>query len=131
MNEITNKHLFLTMIIIGVITIGLLLSQYRGAPYGVSSSYDSYTLRNSLGASAYRVYDDSGNYEWYPNNTTAVSVTPITQTPSYSYKTYYYYSYPQEETYYDYYNGGSQGYVPAGCESGTTDYSTTTGEACG
>lgn len=119
------------MIIIGVITILTILSQNPRASYRPTTAYD---IRDSLGASVYPVYDDNNSYELYPNYSSSVSLTPIGNTPSYTTTKYYYYEYPQQDSYYyndTYYNYNTyQGYVPPGCES-DTDYSLTTGEPCG
>lgn len=149
MKEITNKHLFVTMIIIGVITIGLLIPRYgsRATPY--SYSYGNTFNPNTLSATAYNA-DYSGaqtnsflnfgsrqpyqpviNRNYYPDS--YYPTTTYTQPSTKSY--YYYYSTPGTSTtttsYTDgYYYGGVQGYVPPGCEGGT-DYSTTTNEPCG
>ncbi len=119
------------MIIIGVITIVTILSQ-RAVSYPNTAALD---IRSSLGASVYPVYDDNNSYELYPNYPSSVSLTPIgaSSTPRTTTTKYYYYSYPQQDSYYDdtyYGDTADQGYVPSGCESGT-DYSLTTGEACG
>ncbi len=135
MNEITNKTLFKTMIIIGVIIALMIIPLY--------GSRNLFRI-NSLGATAYTNYSDnnsiiplrkrSGTY--IPNLDTNYSVAPYkysnTQTTT-SYTTpsttnsYYYTSY-EEDTSYQYTD--NYGYTPAGCESGT-DYSLTTGEPCG
>ena len=140
MNDVSNRTILTTMVILGVITIGLLISQRQRA---FSYSYPTY---NNLGASAY----DSGSYSYgtvtntggvylpdihtsypltgYRFNTTTSTSTYTTPTT----KTYYYTTegqLPDESGYNSTYTY-DQGYVPAGCESGT-DYSLTTGEACG
>lgn len=148
MNEITNKHLFITMIVIGFITILVILSQNKSLPLNTTG----YNLRNSLGASVYPAYDysnydytNTGNYTkrsdyWYRSNSNTTSTTStysIPSTPTTSTTTTYYYEYPTTtaSTYYDQYNNNGysyqpQGYVPVGCENGT-DYSTVTNQPCG
>lgn len=134
------------MIIIGVITIGLLLSQRQ--------TVSSYSYGNNFGASAY----DSGSYGttnnldlsigrsgvYVPYLRTNYTVSPYrtsntrTTTTSYTVPSNNSYSYttsyqvPDETGYNGSYYGNTnyQGYVPPGCESGT-DYSLTTGEPCG
>jgi hypothetical protein len=142
MNEITHKHLFITMIIIGVITIGLLIPRYgtRATPY--SYSYGNTFNPNTLSATAYNV-DYSGaptnsflnlgsrqpyqaviNKSYYPISGSTTTYT----SPSSS----YYYT-TTESTSYDqsyYYDNSYQGYLPPGCNGGN-DYSLTTGEPCG
>lgn len=133
--EITNKHLFITTIIIGLVTIGLLLSGYPVGGY--SYNYGTTVNGGSLAASAYNV-DYSGsprttllgvrnNYPYVPVITKSYYPNTSYTTPS-SYN--YYYSTTGGQSYtsssYDTYGG----YVPVGCEGGT-DYSTVTNEPCG
>ncbi len=147
MNEITNKHILVTMIIIGVITIGLLLSQRQvvssysyGNNFG-ASAYDagSYGTTNNLDLSISRpgVYVPylRTNYTVSPYRTSNTRTTTTSYTVpsnnSYSYYSTSSYQLPDESGYNgSYYGSGDQGYVPPGCESGT-DYSTTTNEPCG
>ena len=130
MNEITNKHLFVTMIIIGVITIGLLLGQRYGGAMA------SYSFNNPLSATAFQdnqYYYPNTYYPSYNTTSTTYRTVPAPTTLGRSYTTTQYYT-----TYGDIGTDGAyddnssiiQGYVPAGCEGGT-DYSTITNEPCG
>lgn len=135
MNEITNKQLFITMILIGVITIFVILSQNKN----ISFTTRGYNFGNSLGATAYPLYDgNNDDTYWYRTDidTRTTYTDEVYRTPSTTTTTYYY-EYPTSvpATYYNpYSNTGyqyqDQGYVPRGCESGT-DYSTVDGQPCG
>lgn len=142
MNEITNKHLLTTMIIIGVITIALIVSGYRTtAPYPYSYS-NSAPLQASVysdsdyyyQANSPRVYTLGTRSQVYVPVITRTYTTPTTVYSTPAQSTHYTYttsSYLPDETGYNggYYYG-DQGYTPPGCEGGT-DYSTTTFEPCG
>jgi hypothetical protein len=136
------------MIIIGIITIGLIISRYPTSTGRYTYTYGNNVNGSTLGATAYNA-DYSGaptnsflnfgsrqpyqavvNRSYYPDY---YYPTTYTQPSTKSY--YYYYSNPGTSTtttsYTDgYYYGDVQGYVPPGCEGGT-DYSTITNEPCG
>ncbi len=140
------------MLVIGIITIGLIISRYPAATTaGYTYSYGNNINGGTLGATAYNA-DYSGaptssflnlgsrqpyqpviNRSYYPEYYYGTSATTYTQPSTKSYY-YYYYNTPGTTTtttsYNDGYYGTDQGYVPAGCENGT-DYSTTTNEPCG
>ena len=129
MNEITNKTLLTTMVIIGIIIALMIIPLYP----------KNYISTSNLGATAF--IDNNGstsnnaNLGIYMNTSYPVSafrtsntrtITETTPTNTYYYTTYQNTSsLPNELGYY-----GTEGYVPPGCESGT-DYSLTTGEPCG
>jgi hypothetical protein len=146
MKEVTNKQLFITMIIIGVITVGLLLPLYRGSVVPRYSYYNNNLSSGLLQANSYSAYSgdivpnikSSGVYipvinTNYPvsafrTSSTNTSYTTVYPSSTPTTKTYYYYSTNTNSQNYD--TSSDQGYVPAGCEGGT-DYSTTTNEPCG
>ncbi len=139
MGEITNRTLFITMIIIAIITILVILTRASGGYYSYSTLPGSVYQAN--------VYDGLNNQKlvvrnsgvYVPSLYTNYQVTPFRTSTTRSIRTttlepsntYYYTTYqsspslPDESGYY-----GADGYVPAGCEGGT-DYSVTTGEPCG
>ena len=136
MTEITNKHLFVTMIIIGVITIGLIAGQYGM----LGSTNRPYYYNNGLGASVYdSSYSSSGSSlnlnnrysyvpditrDYYAYDTTSSYSVPQTTTTTYTY------SYPSEttSTQTSYYNNNSN-LDAYGCAPGA-NYSVTTGQSC-
>lgn len=137
MKTITNRHLFITMVIIGIITVALIIPLYNNrVTSGVS--YDSSYSANDLGADVYNATYSGSPTNSILNINRRYPYIPVIQT-SYPINTSYQYQYqtvPTTPTYktYTYYTTTSNtdygGYVPAGCEGGT-DYSTTTGEPCG
>lgn len=146
MENITNRTILTTMIIIGVVIALMIVPLYNNrAISGVSYTYDN-SYASNLGATAY-----NANYSGTPTNSLITlgrryPYVPVIQT-SYptgyqyqyqavpvtpTYKTYTYYTTtttPSTTSYDSSYNTYG-GYVPAGCEGGT-DYSTTTNEPCG
>jgi hypothetical protein len=133
MENITNKTLLTTMIIIGVVIALMIIPLYP----------KSYISSRNLGANVFdsvvSTNQNNANLGIYMNTNYGVSafrtsntrtITETSSAPTTTTKTYYYSTYdntaslPDETGYY----GGD--YVPAGCESGT-DYSLTTGEPCG
>lgn len=132
MENITNKTLFTTILIIGVVLALMIIPLYP-------NNGTSLNGRN-LGANAY--FDNNNfdyinldtNYDVVPFRTsTTRTITETSSTPST--QTYYYTTtetvpnLPNENSYNGSYYYGN-GYTPPGCESGT-DYSLTTGEPCG
>lgn len=134
MNDITHKHLFITMIIIGIITIALLLSGYRTAPYSMSYNPGSALQANVYSGTDPYYYGQNNNFRIntlgrqytsyvpvlttnYGNSVTTTTSTPSQNTYEYTYTTEY-----QQ----DYYNN----YVIPGCENPTNNYSILTGEPC-
>jgi hypothetical protein len=150
MKEVTNKQLFITMIIIGVVTIGLLLPLYRSSVYRYSyvnnnnssfptnllqaNSYSSYSgdIAPSINSSGVYIPTINTNYPVSAFRTSATrsvyTETPLT--PRTTTRTYYYTSNTNSQNNGTSYYNNDGGYVPAGCEGGT-DYSTTTNEPCG
>jgi hypothetical protein len=145
MKEVTNKQLFVTMIIIGVVTIGLLLPLYRGS-ISRYSYYNNNLSSDLLQANSYSAYSGdvvpninysdvyipviNTNYPVSAFRTSATRSVYNAIAPKTTTKTYYYTSNTNSQNYDTSYYNGDQGYVPAGCESGT-DYSLATGEPCG
>lgn len=139
MNEITNKHIFITMVILGVITIALILGQYSNT----TRSTLSYSYGNSLGASVYNAdYSGTPTSSFFGFNRDQSYIPVInksydssnidyqTQPTTSSYTTYTY-SYPETTTQTSYSNNSYNGaYLDAyGC-SANANYSVTTGQPC-
>lgn len=134
MNDTTNKTLLTAIVVVGVIIALMIIPLYPKS--GVSFS------NRNLGATAYYTDDSflpSLNNRYmhlttnYPVSAFRTSNTRTITTDSYTIPTTQSYTYTTYQTEGDYstttsYN--NQGYIPAGCESGT-DYSLTTGEPCG
>ncbi len=127
------------MIIIGVITIAVIVTGRNGglsysAFTGQTLQANSY-IQTTTPALVTGTQYSSGVYipnlqTNYPvsafrtSNTSTITTTSTTPSTN----TYYYTTTSTGQDYTNYNN--AQGYVPAGCESGT-DYSLTTGEPCG
>lgn len=126
MENVTNKTLLTTMIIVGVVIVLMIIPLYP----------KSYISTRNLGATAF-INNEEAIFE---NNAVGINlntnypvsafrtsntrtITSTTEVPTTTTETYYYTTYESNDL--DY-----QGYVPSGCESGT-DYSLTTGEPCG
>ena len=132
MENITNKTLLTTILIVGVVLALMIIPLYPKAYIGTrslgASVFDSFgtnTNNSNLGISMNTNY---GVSNFITSNTRTITETSSMPTTN---KNYYYTTYdnapslPDENGY-----GSYGGYVPAGCESGT-DYSLTTGEPCG
>jgi hypothetical protein len=133
MENITNKTLLTTMIIIGVVIALMIIPLYPKSYVTTrnlrASAFDSVVSTNQNNANLGIYMNTNYNVSDFRTSNTR-TITETSSVPT-STKTYYYSTYenttslPDETGYGSYY-----GYVPAGCESGT-DYSLTTGEPCG
>lgn len=149
MNTVTNKHLLISILILGIITVGLLLAQYPSSTargYSYQQSYGTNVNGASLGATAYNAdYSGAPNgsflsfgskqpYQAVINKSYSSGYYPVSGTTTYtqpaSTNTYYYYYSTPGTTYSDgYYYGNNPGYVPVGCEGGNI-YNINTGALC-
>lgn len=139
MKAVTNKTLFNTMIIIGVVIVALIIPLYGNGSLRMSNlgataylgteNIDQGLFRNSRGVYIPVLNTNYPVSAYRTSNTRTITTT--SETPSTT-QTYYYTTYdngqslPDESGYYEV----NYGYTPPGCESGT-DYSLTTGEPCG